>query len=248
MKFLRFSIIAILAAGQFAGAAVQIDLQIFGTSLGGWTKRNNQVAEYQLSGASYRTYKPEITPTPDGGIFVSLRIDHVRGWLASDDHAVLEITVSAKGNLESAQSTIAIQGRSITTDLIRTGTEAGQKLVGVDRAVKIGTDLVADLTSKMLREKIVEPGRVSYPAVLRHNYNLLFQAIRTEAATVPEKPSTDAMPESSKVNPAAPVTPPPAPDAKPAAPVTPAPVTPPPAKLEIKSIGDAPKSEPAPNK
>lgn len=141
-----------------------------------------------LSGTSYRTYKPEVTPTPDGGLFVSLRIDNVRGWLASDDHAVLEITVGAKGNIESAQSTIAIQGRSITSDLIRGSTDAGQKLVGVDHAVKIGTDLVADLTAKMLLEKFVEPGRVSYPAVLRHNYNLLYQAIRVDGVPAAEKP------------------------------------------------------------
>ncbi len=116
----------------------------------------------------------------------------MRGWLSSDDHAVLEITVAANGEVESAQSTLALQGRSITTDLIRSGTDAGQELVGVDRAVKIGTDLVADLTSKMLREKLVEPGRVSYPAALRHNYNILFQSIRVRkpepAPAAPDAP------------------------------------------------------------
>ena len=45
-------------------------------------------------------------------------------------------------------------------------------------------NLVADLSAKLLREKIVEAGRVSFPAVLRHNYNLLFQAVRTPATAV----------------------------------------------------------------
>jgi hypothetical protein len=53
-------------------------------------------------------------------------------------------------------------------------------VVGVDRAVEIGTNLIADVSAKMLREKIVEAGRVSFPAALRPNYNLLYQAIRVE--------------------------------------------------------------------
>ncbi|MEI6607684.1 MAG: hypothetical protein WCP35_20455 [Verrucomicrobiota bacterium] len=244
MNALIFSVIATLASSLAAQPVVSIDQQAFGANLGGWTKRSNQAAEYQLSGASYRTYKPEVTTTPDGGLFVSLRIDNVRGWLASDDHAMLEITVSAKGNIESAQSTIAIQGRSITSDLIRSGNDAGQKLVGMDRAVKIGTDLVADLTAKMLLEKLVEPGRVSYPAVLRHNYNLLFQAIRTEAMPIAKPvPSDEAPPSTIPPTEDKPVTPPPT--AEPAAPVEP-PTTA--VKLEIKGPGDdfKPKAEPKP--
>jgi hypothetical protein len=168
-------------------AGVSIDEALFGERLGGWTKRGKSAAEYALSGATYRTYKPEVSPTPDGGVFVSVRIDHVRGWLSSDDHAVLEITVSKKGGIVSAKSSIAIQGRSITSDLIRGGTAAGQELTNADQAVKIGTDLVADLSAKLLREKIVEAGRVTFPAALRHNYNLLFQSIKVEeSGTAPD--------------------------------------------------------------
>ena len=167
-----------LAMTMHLSAGVFIDEDVFGKSLGGWGKSKGKYAEYGLSGAGYKTYRPEITPTPDGGIFVSLRIDHMRGWFSSDDHAVLEITIDKKGQPVSAQSSIAIQGRSISSDLIRGGTDAGQKIAGVDKAVQIGTDLVADISAKMLREKIVEAGRVSFPAAIRHNYNLLFQAIR----------------------------------------------------------------------
>lgn len=232
MKLLTLLISTLLAATLAASAAVSIDEEAFGKSLGGWRKSSNQVAEYPLSGATYRTYKPEISPTPDGGIFVSLRIDHVRGWLSSNDHAVLEITVGADGVIASAQSSIAIQGRSVTSDLIRSGTDAGQKLAGVDRAVQIGSDLVADISAKMLREKIVEAGRVSFPAVLRHNYNLLFQAIRT-------KPT----PVASIVEEAKTETPAPAPvkteEPKPKAPEAPAKK---PAKLDIKPYGDPDKA------
>ncbi len=239
MKPTIFSLIALFSIASLSLAGVAIDADSFGKSLGGWTKRGNQSAEYPLSGSGYRTYKPEVSPTPDGGIFVSVRIDHVRGWLASDDHAILEITVNSKGMIASAQSNIAIQGQSITSDVILGTNEASKQIVsGPERAVQIGADLVSDLSAKMLRENIVEAGRVSFPAALRHNYNLLFQAVRLDGSPVTVTP------------PVAPVTPPattpavtppatPAPEAPKAAPVpvekrpepTPAPAS---APLEIK--------------
>ena len=201
-----------------ATAGVRIDEQVFGDKLGGWTKRGNQAAEYPLSGATYRTYKPEISPTPDGGIFISLRIDHMRGWLASDDYAVLEITVNEKGTIVSAQSNIAIQGRAITSDVIKAGGDVA-KGSAAENAVKIGADMVSDLSAKLLREKIVEAGRVSFPAVLRHNYNLLFQAIRNddEEKTAGGSPAPDAKPPTG-------------------------------AKLEVKPYGDTPKPPDLPAK
>jgi hypothetical protein len=155
--------------------AVDLDIEAFGESLGGWKKSR---VDYSLSGSLYRTHKPDITPTPDGGIFVSVRIDHRRGWLASDDHAMLEVAYAEDGSVVSAQTTLAIQGRTIASDLIRTSAEAGASVTGIEGAVQIGTNLVADLSSKMLREKIVEAGRVSFPSAVRHNYNLLFRAVR----------------------------------------------------------------------
>ncbi len=183
MNFRNFTISLFLLTGT-SFAEVSVSETDFGKSLGGWDARGGKAADYPLSGADYRTFRPEITPTPDGGIFISLRIDHVRGWLSSNDHAMLEITVDSHGRIASAQSSIAIQGRSVTSDLIRGGTDGGQQVVGVDHAVKIGTDLIADVSAKMLREKLVEAGRVSFPAALRHNYNLLYQAIRTSPKAV----------------------------------------------------------------
>ena len=127
--------------------------------------------------------------------------------MSSDDHAVLEVTVSPKGAIASARSTIAFQGVSIASDIILGTNEAGRQLAGNEHAnaVQIGSDLVANLSAKLLRENIVEPGRVSYPAVLRHNYNLLFQAIRhddsTEAPPPQATPAPDPTPPATQEKP-----------------------------------------------
>ena len=208
MKLTFLLIAALLGSALHSIAAVSIDDAAFGTSLGGWKKRDKAVAEYPLSGSDYRTYKPEVSPTPDGGIFISVRIDHVRGWLASDDHAILEITVSSKGAIASAQSTIAIQGQSIKSDVILGGNEAGKTILSPESAVQIGSDLVANLSAKLLRENIVEAGRVSLPSVLRHNYNRLFQAIRVDGQPVTSAtptPVISATPPAATTTPASPI-------------------------------------------
>lgn len=225
-----FALILALTPVLYAG--VEVDVEAFGKSLGGW-KPDTSTVDYDLSGSHYRTYKPETTPTPDGGIFVSVRIDHRRGWLANDDHAVLEVAFGPDGTVVSAQSSLAIQGRTIASDLVRGTAHAGAEVTGIEGAVRIGTDLVADLSSKLLREKIVEAGRVSYPAVLRHNYNLLFQAVtlRTPEPEPAPEPLADASAE-------------PAPEPPPAAPEDPAaPAHPDAAPLEIHRYDDGSKKK-----
>ena len=177
-------------------AAVDIDVEAFGRGLGGWGARRGLAAEYEIAEARYRTYKPEVSPSPDGGIFVSVRIDHRRGFLSSDDHASLELSFAADGTLVTAQSSLALQGRTISSELIRGGGSATASVAApyVDRAVKVGTELVTDLSAKLLREKIVEPGRVSFPAAIRHNYNLLYQSVRRVAKA---EPITDAKPPAA---------------------------------------------------
>jgi len=172
----------LLALLATAKAGVVVDAKKFGHSLGGWKAVSDKAADYEISGSRYRTYRPAVTPTPNGGIFVSVRIDHRRGWLAASDTASLELTFGPDGKLESARSVLAFQGRKITSDLIRVGTKAGTGIAGpgIDQAVRISTELVADLSSKLLREKIVEPGRVAFPAAIRHNFNLLYAAVRLE--------------------------------------------------------------------
>ena len=103
--------------------AVEIDAETFLKSLDGAKVLKGRAMEYELSGASYRTYQPEVSPSPDGGLFASIRIDHMRGFLASDDHASLEITISPDGAIVAAQSSIALQGITISSDLIK-GTAA----------------------------------------------------------------------------------------------------------------------------
>ena len=59
MIFIRTFCLICLAAAT-AAAQVTIDADEFGAKLGGWTKRGKMAAEYALSGASYRTWRPRV--------------------------------------------------------------------------------------------------------------------------------------------------------------------------------------------
>lgn len=233
MKSIHHALIILVASVVSSLGGAVVDHETFAENLGGWKKPDTYI-DYSLSGADYRTYKPEISPTPDGGIYVSIRIDHRRGWLSSDDHATLELTVSSKGVISAAQSTIAVQGQSIASDVIVGTNEAGKNILDPKDTVRIGTDLVANLTAKLLREGLVEAGRVSFPAVIRHNYNYLFQAVRVEGVEIP---AAVAVPDAPVVTPppAGTVETPATPPIKPEAPAKPEKPKDEPAPIEIKS-------------
>lgn len=175
-------LLVILLGTSVSGLGAPVFRQdVFGRILGGWEAKGGKAADYEISGVPYRTWRPHVTPTVDGGIFISVRIDHLRGFLASDDHASLEIGFDRDGEIISAQSTIGLQGRKITSDVVQGSAEFGAEAAGLDRMARMGTELVASLTASLLREKVAEPGRVGFPAAVRHNYNLLCLAIGQEA-------------------------------------------------------------------
>ncbi|MGJ8726082.1 MAG: hypothetical protein ACSHYB_16115 [Roseibacillus sp.] len=166
-------LLCLLLSAPIAWAGPILNVDRLGEQLGGWEVKGSRAADYERSGSKYRTWKPEVTPMLDGGLFISVRIDHLRGLFASDDHASLQVTLDKNGNIVSAQSSMAFQGQKITSDAIKLGANAGTSAMGVEQVAKVGTDLLADLTSKLLRENVAEPGRVTFPAVIHHNYNLL---------------------------------------------------------------------------
>jgi hypothetical protein len=194
MRFPISFLLSLSASLCFLQAAPALKLDQMGKAMGGWKDRGGKAARFEVSGSKYRCWKPELTPTPAGGIFVSLRIDHLRGLLASDDHASLEVTFDADGNVVSARSSIALQGRRVTSDLVEGTGKLGTRIAGMDLAAKVGAEMIAGLSAEVLRENIKEPGRVSFPAVLQHQYNLLCLAVSAPEVDqeVTEVPSDEA--------------------------------------------------------
>ncbi len=232
LRPLLFIVLSVAAAH----AGVEVDMDEFGKSLGGWKKEDGKAAEYKFSESDYRTYKPEITKSPDGGIFISMRVDHVRGMFSADDHASLEMSFAPDGALLSAQAYISIQNRRISSDMFRSAGKsaanaAGQVVNGLaEKAAKLGSEVFASLAGKLLRENVTEPGRVAFPAALRHNYNMLYPCVHVE------KDPLKALPVEETAGPVA-TAPVKAPQTEPAKKAAPE------GMIEVRTFGEAPKEE-----
>jgi hypothetical protein len=74
--------------------AVGFDTEGFGQRLNGWTK--NGTAVYDFTDAAYRSYKPTITETSDGCIYISMQVDLIAfGSAGAISH--IDMTFSSGG-------------------------------------------------------------------------------------------------------------------------------------------------------
>ncbi|WP_461056221.1 LGFP repeat-containing protein [Spirosoma arcticum] len=172
-------------------STLQFDMEKLGQALTKWDKKGGSAAEYKSAGSNYRTYKPTVSPTPQGGLFVSTKLDHIRGG-AADDHAQLEMEFAANGVIVSTRATMKIQGHStLDTGLIKEaaaigGTAAGGPGYGAAASAigELSAKIINSL-SKFISDISEHGGRANFPAVVQMNMNYIFDSL----ILPPEKPS-----------------------------------------------------------
>jgi hypothetical protein len=180
--------------------AVGFDTEGFGQRLNGWTEKGT--TEYHFTDAQYRTYKPTITETTDGGIYISTQVDLIAfGSYGAISH--IDMTFSAGGTLLSAQLRSTIGRKTIDTGLVRRP-ESPEPPVAVEgepaprimpfhateeliielfnrydtemRKVSEGKDAEKrDLFSRLGGSKNAKSANLA--AGLRHNCNLMIQSV-----------------------------------------------------------------------
>ena len=97
-------------------SAVTFDTETFGQTLNGW--RKNSTASYSIDSHSYLTYKPTVTPSPEGGIFISTRVEH-RPTLGKKTTSYIGLSYSEDGTLITAQIRIMAGDKQINSGLIQ---------------------------------------------------------------------------------------------------------------------------------
>lgn len=146
------------------------DLEGMGRALNGWRHKGGTAAEYKSAGSNYRTYRPTVTNTPDGGLFVSTKLDHIRG-LKKDDHAQVEMLFDSGGRILQARATMQIQGKlALDTGVIT-------KNVGDRRVTAIVA--ISEEIFRLLDRIDDHGGRANFPAVVQHNLHIINGAVRT---------------------------------------------------------------------
>lgn len=151
--------------------ARDFDVAGLGKELGGWDHKSKTAAEYKSGGSNYRTYKPTVSPTPEGGLFISTKIDHIRGG-DGDDHAQLEITFDRAGTVLDSKASLALDGskKPLDTKLVTSAAALAGATAGTTAAVAVALEIFKALGEFVKTE---HGGRANFPAVVRHNFNLI---------------------------------------------------------------------------
>lgn len=151
------------------------DMAGFGKALGGWDDKSKTAAKYKSADSNYRTYKPTVSPTSDGGLFISTKIDHIRGG-DGDDHAQLEITFDRAGKVVSSKATLALDGaKSLDTETVTAAFALAGASAGTTAAVAVGAEVFKALGKFVKTE---HGGRANFPAVVQHNFNHIVAHVR----------------------------------------------------------------------
>lgn len=95
--------------------AAAFDSAGFGQSLNGWTRDGS--AHYALDGAEYRTLRPVVTPSEDGGETVAVTVLHrSNSW--AEVPFQLEVAFAANGTAQSFRIHGTPRGQKVDTGLI----------------------------------------------------------------------------------------------------------------------------------
>lgn len=138
---------------------------------GSWNKKGNAATEYKSSDSNYRTYKPTVSTTKNGGLLVSFKVDHIRGG-AHDDHAQIEMEFDAKGQLISSSATMSIAGRQSldSKKIVAAAAPAGVSAP----AAWVASEVANALLSVVQKD---HGGRKNFPSVVNHNINWVVECV-----------------------------------------------------------------------
>lgn len=162
-----------------------LDVRLMGEMVSGdgWNDKAGQAAVYESGGSHYRTYRPTLSFPPGGGLFVSTKIDHIRGG-AEDDHNLLEMEFNSEGRILTVRSVIDFAGTpQFDTGLIRGAGELDSEKTG--QIAELSAKLVNSLI-KFFTDLAETGGRANFPAVIQHNLNII-------AACIKEDPSAQSI-------------------------------------------------------
>ncbi|MGJ8724997.1 MAG: hypothetical protein ACSHYB_10610 [Roseibacillus sp.] len=192
-------LVAILIAVGFSGLSsafgLGIDVESLGQSLNGWSKK--RTASYTMDSQSYRTHVPTVTQNLDGGIFVSMRVEHLSA-VRPDATAYLELTFTPSGYVGASQIRLTMNGKKYDTGQVLREQEqalAEDEIGSKDwrtTHMKMVLDLFSKLDAEFAKEEGEEKkgkrdlwGRLNgsrldesdVSAALRHNLNLLLSNV-----------------------------------------------------------------------
>lgn len=153
-------------------AAPTLDTEALAKNLNkgrGWDKKDKTAVEYKSADHKYRTYTPTTSKTSADGLFVSTKINHIRGF-GGDDYCILELTFDSKGKLISERGEIVFGNKKFDTGILTTAAEGNKE-------VEVGAKVFNKLADQVAAWG-ESGGRKNFPAVVKHNANWIAAAVK----------------------------------------------------------------------
>ena len=180
MKSISIALIVLAASFHCHAATFELDGYAAALKSGGkWTKFKDEgrVVEYPSNGSKYRTFEPTVSPTPEGGILITTKLNHIRRF-GGDDHCILRLKFDKDGKpLEQHQGTLKMGDKSFDFKILMTGAAAPGITVKAAAAVAVAKQIHDQLAG--LKDKLSEKGgRENFPNVIEHNFNHIISHVK----------------------------------------------------------------------
>lgn len=130
-----------------------------------WNDKSGKAFKFKSQDSNYRLYRPNTNPTPDGGVLLFAKVDHIRGGGAKDDHAVVNMTFDQNGKLVAGNADFEIQGHD---NILADFSEAISAASDLNPKAEVAA-VLTNVTGAVLNsiEKLNETGgRLVFPSVV----------------------------------------------------------------------------------
>lgn len=159
-----------------------LDQLRMGEELGGWDDKDGKAAQYADAGSNYRTYKPSVSSTPGGGLFVSTKINHIRGW-DQDDYCVLTVTLDSEGEIVNVSSTMKFAEVPQFDPVLVEKAVVASGQVKYAAAAKVAAEVANNLLT-FITNRNEHGGRLNFPAVVQRNINIIWKCVAENPANL----------------------------------------------------------------
>jgi hypothetical protein len=137
----------------------------------GFHNKKGNAVEFKSQGSDYRVWKPDFTSTPDGGLLISCKLDHIRG-LQKDDHALIELNIDKNSLLINCSINMQYDGQKNTNFSWMADPVAGD----AGRWAALIATLFTNVYN-WVGGWTHDGGRLNFPAVTHHTVNNIMKCI-----------------------------------------------------------------------
>lgn len=145
-----------------------------------WNDKEGRAARYNVDNSNYRLWKPTISELAGGGLFVTMKMDHIRGS-AKDDYATVTMTFNKLRQVTDLTFKITIANdqtytktlddiANVSKTVVKSSTKNPKALAAAEASAAV-IKLAGSIYGNAVGPWADRGGRQNFPNVIRHQAN-----------------------------------------------------------------------------